>query len=547
MIGEGKCTNFVEKKMKTLFLPVISAFLWMNIQITSAQVSSYTFSQSLQSYGNPNNGSLVGTTMQDDDVNTAVLPFNFVYNGTTYTTVNVCSNGYLSFGTLSGFEYQAISDMSTSNILAPFAQDMFMGTVIKGDLSSGSNSVVNVSSLGNLSVGDSLMDIFFDFGGSTPIITAITGNTIVLNINSLNTVSNQDMFIMNGVIRQNVTGTSPNRICEFEFRNMCRFTVYDESIHFKVKLYETTNKIEFLYGNTIPGLSSASPEVGLKGANNLDYNSRLVNSSNSWSTSIASSFISDVCDFTPNSAPDLGLSYVWSPTVCVNPTLTISSSNPSVCVGQTVTLTAMGAASYSWSTGSTSLNTSVSPTVNTTYTVTGFVGTCSSSLTVLQSVTPLPTLSIAQTKTLICKGNSATLTASGAATYSWSNGSNASSIVVSPTVTTTYTLTGANSTCVSKKIISQVVSNCTGIDEAKTSVENLNAYPNPFANKLTVQNPFSRTVSLKLMDMTGRLVYENTIEAGTNQAIDTERLNTGMYVLLLEEGDNKLAKKVIKH
>ena len=39
----------------------------------------------------------------------------------------------------------------------------------------------------------------------------------------------------------------------------------------------------------------------------------------------------------------------------------------------------------------------------------------------------------------ICAGQSATLTATGATTYSWSTGSTASSIVVSPSSTTSYT------------------------------------------------------------------------------------------------------------
>lgn len=47
----------------------------------------------------------------------------------------------------------------------------------------------------------------------------------------------------------------------------------------------------------------------------------------------------------------------------------------------------------------------------------------------------------------VCSGSSATLTASGATTYTWSNGSNASSIVITPTANTTYTLLGAIGSC----------------------------------------------------------------------------------------------------
>ena len=44
--------------------------------------------------------------------------------------------------------------------------------------------------------------------------------------------------------------------------------------------------------------------------------------------------------------------------------------------------------------------------------------------------------------TAICAGSTATLTASGVSTYTWSTGSNSNTISVTPTVTTTYTLSG---------------------------------------------------------------------------------------------------------
>ena len=45
----------------------------------------------------------------------------------------------------------------------------------------------------------------------------------------------------------------------------------------------------------------------------------------------------------------------------------------------------------------------------------------------------------------ICIGSITTLLISGAATYTWSTGSNATNITVGPTVTTTYSVSGTNS------------------------------------------------------------------------------------------------------
>lgn len=50
-----------------------------------------------------------------------------------------------------------------------------------------------------------------------------------------------------------------------------------------------------------------------------------------------------------------------------------------ICSGQTAIITASGAGSYAWSTGSTSNSISVSPTTNASYTVTGSTGECSGS------------------------------------------------------------------------------------------------------------------------------------------------------------------------
>jgi len=47
----------------------------------------------------------------------------------------------------------------------------------------------------------------------------------------------------------------------------------------------------------------------------------------------------------------------------------------------------------------------------------------------------------------ICNGDSTTLTASGGATFIWSNGNTTANIVVNPTATTTYTVTVSNGIC----------------------------------------------------------------------------------------------------
>lgn len=117
-----------------------------------------------------------------------------------------------------------------------------------------------------------------------------------------------------------------------------------------------------------------------------------------------------------------------------------------ICSGQNVNITAIGALTYTWNTGATTQVIAVSPTVTTTYTVTGTDGNgCKKSATETVTVNPLPSVSAVSAPTAICVGQSGTLTASGASTYSWSTGAMAPAILVTPTVTTTYTVYGTDS------------------------------------------------------------------------------------------------------
>lgn len=139
------------------------------------------------------------------------------------------------------------------------------------------------------------------------------------------------------------------------------------------------------------------------------------------------------------------------------PTSPNSLAGPnSICAGATVIYTATpvaGATSYSWSLPSGWTGTS---TTNTISVVAGSLsgqiavaaGNCcglSQPVTTDITVNPSPTISITSTQLTICKGNSTTLTGSGASTYTWNSTIISPSITVSPTITTNYTLAGTNS------------------------------------------------------------------------------------------------------
>jgi len=75
-------------------------------------------------------------------------------------------------------------------------------------------------------------------------------------------------------------------------------------------------------------------------------------------------------------------------------------------------------------------------------TVTDDIG-CSASNSIIVTVNPWPSISITG-DLILCEGESTTLTASGSDSYLWEGGLTSSSITVSPTETTTYTVTGTD-------------------------------------------------------------------------------------------------------
>jgi gliding motility-associated-like protein len=154
----------------------------------------------------------------------------------------------------------------------------------------------------------------------------------------------------------------------------------------------------------------------------------------------------------------------------------VGVSQPTICSGNPTTLTATGATSYSWSTGAVSNSIVVNPSTTTSYTVVGSNGTCSNQAVSTVSVVPGGTISITG-NTLICKGQSTTLSATGASGFSWSTGATTSSIIVSPTITTSYSITPPPGSCISPTLVtvnvlsapSMTVSGNTGICNLQTT------------------------------------------------------------------------------
>ena len=150
-------------------------------------------------------------------------------------------------------------------------------------------------------------------------------------------------------------------------------------------------------------------------------------------------------------------------TVSVKPIPSVNANaNPSsICLGEYAELTATGASTYNWSGGLGSSSTiMVSPSVSTTYTVTGYDNSCYNTATVTINITPPPNITLTASPDSICIGSNTTLIASGASNYIWSHGLGTNpNITISPTATTTYTVTGSNGSCSGTSFITVTVTN----------------------------------------------------------------------------------------
>jgi hypothetical protein len=144
----------------------------------------------------------------------------------------------------------------------------------------------------------------------------------------------------------------------------------------------------------------------------------------------------------------IGIDAVKVSNPCVQPTISVAQSAAGVCAGNAVTLTATssgtnGATTFTWSSGQTGSVAVVSPTATTNYIVNGTNGGgCVGSQSVAVTVTATPNVQVSSYTVCANPPTTATLTASGATTYSWNTGATTAGIAVTPTSTTVYTVTG---------------------------------------------------------------------------------------------------------
>jgi hypothetical protein len=225
----------------------------------------------------------------------------------------------------------------------------------------------------------------------------------------------------------------------------------------------------------------------------------------------------------------------------VNTLPIISVNSGTICAGQSFTMTPSGATTYTYSNGSDVVTSSV----NASYTVTGTdANGCENTAVSALSVNALPVVTAVTNNTLLCVGQTATLSVSGAANYTWSTTDNTSTVAVSPTVQTTYTVNGTDANgCSNSTTITQDVSLCAGIATLTNSNAAINLYPNPNNGLFTIE--LTSTSKVTLTNALGQIVIAETFEVGKH-SLDIHNEATGVYFVKVIENNNQHIIKVVK-
>ncbi|MBL7936437.1 MAG: choice-of-anchor I family protein [Bacteroidia bacterium] len=238
---------------------------------------------------------------------------------------------------------------------------------------------------------------------------------------------------------------------------------------------------------------------------------------------------------------------------CPSSTASVTSLTTTACEGETLTVTTntLSGATYTWYNGVTAVSGATTSVYNATTTGSysvklDNVGCVIPSNTVSLTFNALPSVSATTSNTLLCSGQSATLTATSSATsYTWSDGATTITTVVSPTITTDYTITVNDGLCGSSAVITQSVNTCTGLtSNDKNNV--LRVYPNPFTHffKVNWNTDFTinKEVSIYIYNVLGELVYtEKTND--TEISINTKDWKNGSYFIKVNNTVSKIVKQ----
>jgi PKD repeat protein len=236
----------------------------------------------------------------------------------------------------------------------------------------------------------------------------------------------------------------------------------------------------------------------------------------------------------------------FTPPVSAGPDMVICPQQPAV-------LTATGALAYQWSNGANTTTTTVTPTITTSYYVTGIdANGCTASDVVL--VTVLPMSNAQFTASVVGATGIFTNQSVNSASYSWDFGdSSPAEYSANPshtystngTYNVTLTVSGPCGTDTYTQVITITQVGLQDLDLANS----LSLFPNPNDGRFTLAFEFSKAkdVSVEVLDVTGRIIYTDK-ETGImsyRKDIGLTGAESGMYQVRIITSEGVVTKKIV--
>lgn len=234
--------------------------------------------------------------------------------------------------------------------------------------------------------------------------------------------------------------------------------------------------------------------------------------------------------------------------VTVNALPTVNVNKQSVCYGTTSTVTATGAPSYSWNTGSTASTETVNITTATVFTVTGFLSpVCYTSKVFTLTVDPLPTTTLMATN-LSCStcidGTITIVPGGGTAPYSYTwmpGGSNASEL---DDIEGCYTLTISDALgCLNTDSICSTFD--LGIGDLNYAPNLVKVSPNPSRGLFKIENHNTISLRIEVRDALGRMIRQESTTASVSE-INLSAEAKGVYYLKVVSDNRYMVLKLVK-
>jgi hypothetical protein len=118
-----------------------------------------------------------------------------------------------------------------------------------------------------------------------------------------------------------------------------------------------------------------------------------------------------------------------------------------------------------------------------------------------------------------------------------------------PDTSITYYLEAVNSVgCRSNKIEYwhiEVIDTTTVSNAIFKNQKDIEIFPNPARDKITIHSPGSRILEVEIYDLTGTCVYRN-LNTGSNRIdLETDNLPKGLYVLKVRDERDKISRKIV--